>query len=84
MPVAASTRTEIGAIEPSAILDELYFSIVTFTTPGYGDLHSVPDGRIYAALKALTGYIYLGLIIGLSVNGFTPSTRKNGIQGQMR
>lgn len=82
--LSAGIRIATGSIDTTAILDGLYFSIVTFTTLGYGDLQPAPDGRIYAALQALTGYMHLGLIIGLGVNGFTPSTRRNGIHDKRR
>lgn len=82
--LSAGIRTATGSIDTTAVLDGLYFSIVTFTTLGYGDLQPAPDGRIYAALQALTGYMHLGLIIGRGVNGFTPSTRKNGIHDKRR
>jgi hypothetical protein len=41
----------------------LYFSIVTFTTLGYGDMQPIPKMRIVAASQALVGYAYLGLIV---------------------
>lgn len=62
------------------IRDSLYFSIVTFTTLGYGDIQPVPAGRLLAAFQALSGYIYLGLGIGLAVDGFRPIIRKDGGQ----
>ena len=57
--------------------DTLYFSIVTFTTLGFGDIQPVPAGRLLAAFQALSGYIYLGLGIGLAVDGFRPIDRKD-------
>ena len=53
--------------------DALYFSIVTFTTLGFGDFQPVPETRLLAALQALTGYLYLGLGIGLATGGFKPA-----------
>ncbi|MCY4460229.1 MAG: potassium channel family protein [Albidovulum sp.] len=52
--------------------DGLYFSTVTFSTLGYGDFQPTPDGRLLAASQALCGYLYMGLVIGLAVNGFMP------------
>jgi hypothetical protein len=45
---------------PSTWLDYVYFSFITFTTVGYGDL--VPRGplRFIAASEALTGWVLLG------------------------
>ena len=70
----------IGAVGTDGtvpIRDSLYFSIVTFTTLGYGDIQPVPAGRLLAAFQALSGYIYLGLGIGLAVDGFRPLVRKD-------
>ena len=44
----------------------LYFSIVTWTTLGYGDLRPSLDSRFYAAIEALLGYIYMGILVGLA------------------
>jgi len=40
-----------------------YFSIVTFTTLGYGDFIPTDDIRIIAAFEALIGYLFLGFLI---------------------
>ena len=45
----------------------IYFSIVTFTTLGYGDLHPVGTARAIAAAEALLGYMCMGLLIGVIV-----------------
>ncbi len=66
-----------GVITDVAFSDALYFSIVTFTTLGYGDFQPVPEFRIVAALQALSGYIFLGLFIGLVANvASTPRNRR--------
>lgn len=46
-------------------IDYLYFSIVTWTTVGYGDLNPNISCRIYASLEAFIGYLFAGLIIGI-------------------
>jgi hypothetical protein len=43
----------------------LYFSIITFTTTGYGDYHPQSEGRLLAASEALVGYIFFGLFVSL-------------------
>jgi hypothetical protein len=46
--------------------DCLYFSVVTWTTLGYGDFVPTPELRSFAAEEALTGYVSLGLfVVGL-------------------
>ncbi len=44
----------------------LYFSIVTLTTLGYGDVTPASDIRLIAAIQALLGYLNLGLIVGVA------------------
>jgi len=50
------------------ILTSLYFSIVTWTTLGYGDLKPVLELRLFAALEALIGYLYMAVLVGLFLN----------------
>lgn len=56
----------------SNILDSVYFSVVTFTTLGYGDIHPT-DGymKIACGFEALIG----GLSIGLLIGGFANKSR---------
>ncbi|WP_120634731.1 potassium channel family protein [Ruegeria sp. EL01] len=54
----------IGAKGPA---DVLYFSYVTFTTVGYGDLSPAGLCRGLAAAEAVTGYILLGLFVAAAV-----------------
>lgn len=54
----------IGAQRPSELL---YFSYVTFTTVGYGDLQPVGTCRGLAVAEAVTGYILLGLFVSAAV-----------------
>jgi hypothetical protein len=53
----------------------LYFSIVTWTTLGYGDFAPPFEIRPVAALQDITGYLFFGLIVGLST---TLLAGKNG------
>jgi hypothetical protein len=49
--------------------DDLYFSFVTLTTVGYGDLTAATSlGRSFAVLEALTGQIYLVTIVSVLVS----------------
>lgn len=52
--------------------DSLYFSIVTFTTLGYGDLTPHTDIRFFAGIEALLGYIMLGLLITVIIKVLNP------------
>jgi len=68
--------------------DFLYFSFITMTTVGYGDLspaHGLP--RTMAVLEALTGQIFLVVMVSRLVALFTPmqrSTRLAMRQAQAR
>jgi hypothetical protein len=43
----------------------LYFSLVTWTTLGYGDLVPIEATRLYAASEAMLGYLYLGIFVSV-------------------
>jgi hypothetical protein len=71
--VCAVQYKEIGIISPSGEIshspfDALYFSIVTWTTLGYGDFQPTPELRIWAACEALMGYIIMAFYIALSLS----------------
>ena len=44
----------------------LYFSVVTFTTLGYGDYVPTGPARIFAAVEAMLGFTYFAVIVGVS------------------
>jgi hypothetical protein len=50
--------------------NSVYFSVVTWTTLGYGDFAPVENLRLVAALEALMGYFYMALLVGLLLNLF--------------
>jgi hypothetical protein len=45
--------------------NSFYFSVVTWTTLGYGDLSPVKNMRLVAALEAFLGYVYMAALVGL-------------------
>jgi Ion channel len=45
----------IGGFEPA-----LYFSTVTFSTLGYGDVTLSPQWRLFGALEAVNGFLLIG------------------------
>ena len=47
------------------LTDCVYFSIVTWTTLGYGDFQPLQNIRMIAASEALMGYFYMGLFLGV-------------------
>jgi len=44
--------------------EAIYFSVVTWTTLGYGDFAPSEKARALAAAQALLGYVFLGLLVG--------------------
>jgi hypothetical protein len=64
---------------PGAV-DYLYFSYVTLTTVGYGDLTARGDaGRMLAVCEALLGQLYLVTVLALLVgNVGRPRPRRAG------
>jgi hypothetical protein len=43
----------------------LYFSIVTWTTLGYGDVRPTANARMVAASEAVLGYLFIGVYVGI-------------------
>jgi hypothetical protein len=57
--------------------DFLYFSYVTLSTTGYGDLAPATDvGRMLAVTESLIGQVYLVTIVALIVANLRPRTRR--------
>jgi len=64
--------TSYGIISSNGVMtkDEntcAYFSVVTFTTLGYGDYAPSEKAKIYAASEALIGYLLLGFFVSLLI-----------------
>lgn len=56
---------------PSGPQDAMWFSFVTITTVGYGDVVAVlPLARSLAGLEALTGVLYPAVLIGMLLSDF--------------
>ncbi len=77
-------------ISPGAIVDGntggtpdnpavLYYSLVTLTTQGYGDIAPVePLPRLVAAMEGVVGTLYLAVVISALVGGLRPPARDRG------
>lgn len=60
----------------NAIIDAIYFSIITMTTVGYGDIfpHTALS-RLVTGIECLTSYLMLGIMIGIISRGISFSRR---------
>ncbi len=56
-----------GKVFYPAWRDALYFSVVTFTTLGYGDMAPREEYRLVAGFQAIYGYLFLGALVGVLV-----------------
>jgi hypothetical protein len=70
-----------GKSEPSDLVYDravsLYFSVITWTTTGYGDYVPSATGRVYAAAEALLGYTFMGVAISAAFYIIsTPGSRR--------
>jgi inward rectifier potassium channel len=56
----------VANVPPGSYIFDLYFSIETISTVGYGDLHPQTHyGHIVASLEMFTGLFYAGVLTGL-------------------
>lgn len=55
--------------------DYLYFSMVTFSTLGYGDFQPCPIGRLYAAAHGLCGMLLAPLLLAVFLRNSEAPTR---------
>jgi hypothetical protein len=66
-----------GAAGPGSLSQDLFFSFVTMTTVGYGNLVPAANpGQSLAVMEALIGQLFLVVAVGKIINSFTPQRRK--------
>ena len=59
------------------VYNSIYFSIVTFTTLGYGDIHPTEGVRLWASLEALIGYMHLGILTAVAFKWVNSTPKKD-------
>ena len=59
----------VGAV--NGLEEAVYFSTVTFSTLGYGDITPAPAWRVFAALEGMNGFILIGWSIAYLVAAST-------------
>jgi Ion channel len=66
-----------GTDGPGSLSQDLFFSFVTMTTVGYGNLVPAANpGQSLAVVEALIGQLFLVVAVGKIINSFTPQRRK--------
>ena len=68
----AGSFIELGEIKELNFGESLYFSTVTFTTVGYGDISPLGINRFFAAFEAL-----IGVLINVALIGYLLSAGRN-------
>jgi hypothetical protein len=61
----------IGTGVVGSLEEAVYFSTVTFSTVGYGDITPPPDWRVFAALEGMNGFILIGWSIAYLIAAST-------------
>ena len=70
--VIALIGQAVGAQEGWSRFDSLYWSFITGTTVGYGDLRPArPGSRVLAILIAFLGLILTGIVVAIAVRAGT-------------
>ncbi len=66
----------LGALSKTS--EAIYFSLVTYTTVGYGDVTLGENFRVYAAMASVTGLLNFGLSTAFLVGLFTRMLQNDG------
>jgi voltage-gated potassium channel len=88
LPVVAGVLVLTGTLfywrfeDGWSLIDALYFSIVTLTTVGYGDIHPTSDGtQIFTIIYILTG---LGILVALLASVAEHYVAQKAERGRLR
>jgi hypothetical protein len=69
VPNAFSGNISAGSIAGARLREMLYYSFVSLTTVGYGDITAVsPLARALSVLEVLSGVLYLGVLVARLVS----------------
>jgi voltage-gated potassium channel len=91
LPLVAGTLVLTGTIfywraEDWTVIQALYFSVVTLTTVGYGDLHPTSAGsEIFTILYILTGLgVFVALLASLAQKYIEQKSEGGGARERLR
>jgi voltage-gated potassium channel len=91
LPVVAGALLLTGTIfywrtEDWTIIQALYFSVVTLTTVGYGDLHPTSAGtQIFTIIYILTGLgVFVALLASVAEKYIELKSEGGGAKGRLR
>lgn len=65
-----------GSLLEADWYNSYYFSMVTWTTLGYGDFSPPENIRLIAAFEGFVGYVYMALLVGLIFTIATKNERQ--------
>ncbi|MFZ9215570.1 MAG: potassium channel family protein [Vulcanococcus sp.] len=66
---APTAQTQVWAVDFVALN---YYAFTTLTTTGYGDIHPLtPQAQMSSVMVAITGTVYLALVMGLLISRYT-------------
>jgi len=72
----------VGLTAPQVHAELIYYSLVTLTTLGYGDIVPVlPVARSLAVVEAILGQFFVAAIIGLLINRQSAQLKAPGVTG---
>jgi hypothetical protein len=68
-----------GSAGQGSLSEDLFFSFVTMTTVGYGNLVPAANpGQTFAVLEAVTGQLFLVVAVGKIISGLQPRRDRSG------
>ena len=91
LPVVAGALVLTGTIfywrtEDWTVIQALYFSVVTLTTVGYGDLHPTSAGtQIFTIIYILTGLgVFVALLASVAQKYIEQKSEGGGVRERLR
>lgn len=73
---------KFGELEPITFKEDfigcIYFSTITWTGLGYGDIVPLGWTRLVVSIESIMGYFYLSILVGLLLNIMINVQKNNG------